>query len=126
MKQHKSTSKDNQLLSEMYGQIGGMTIQSTGNADEAAEQLAQDDGFNNAEEAEQQPDDEFFKTLDDVRMVVDTHNYDELVGGMKVKLGRELTKLEKEHVEEATNPHEELPEDGEHHNQPNSEDEAYM
>jgi len=51
MKQHKSTSKDNQLLSEMYGQIGGMTIQTTGNADEAAEQLAQDDGFNNPEEA---------------------------------------------------------------------------
>ena len=51
MKQHKSTTKDNQLLSEMYGQIGGMTIQSTGNADEAAEQLAQDDGFNSPEEA---------------------------------------------------------------------------
>ena len=53
MKQHKSTSKDNQLLSEMYGQIGGMTIQSTGNAEEAAEQLAQDDGFNSPEEAEE-------------------------------------------------------------------------
>ena len=37
MKQHKSTSKDNQLLSEMYGRIGGMTIQTTGNAEEAAE-----------------------------------------------------------------------------------------
>ena len=51
MKQHKSTSKDNQLLSEMYGQIGGMTIQTTGNAEEAAEQLAQDDGFDSPEEA---------------------------------------------------------------------------
>lgn len=123
MKQHKSTSKDNQLLSEMYGQIGGMTIQSTGNADEAAEQLAQDDGFNSPEEAEQQPDDEFFKTLDDVRMVVDTENYDELIGGMKVKLGRDLTKLEKEHVEEQVQ-NDELPEDGEHHGQPHPEDEA--
>ena len=51
MKQHKSTTKDNQILSEMYGQIGGMTIQTTGNADEAAEQLAHDDGFNSPEEA---------------------------------------------------------------------------
>ena len=51
MKQHKSTSKDNQLLSEMYGRIGGMTIQSTGNADGAADQLAQDDGFGSPEEA---------------------------------------------------------------------------
>ena len=51
MKQHKSTSNDNKLLSEMYGQIGGMTIQSTGTADGAADQLAQDDGFGSPEEA---------------------------------------------------------------------------
>ena len=39
------------LISEMYGQIGGMTIQSTGNAEHAADQLAQDDGYNSPEEA---------------------------------------------------------------------------
>ena len=53
MKQHKSTSNDNKLLSEMYGQVGGMTIQSTGNAEGAADQLAQDDGFGSPEEAEE-------------------------------------------------------------------------
>ncbi len=52
MKQHKSFKKDMDLISEMYGQIGGMTIQSTGNAEHAADQLAQDDGFENAEDAE--------------------------------------------------------------------------
>jgi len=51
MKQHKSFKKDMDLISEMYGQIGGMTIQSTGNADTAADQLAQDDGFGSPEEA---------------------------------------------------------------------------
>ena len=51
MKQHKSFKKDMDLISEMYGQIGGMTIQSTGNAEHAADQLAQDDGYNSPEEA---------------------------------------------------------------------------
>ena len=77
MKQHKSTSKDNQLLSEMYGRIGGMTIQTTGNAEEAAEQLAQDDGFDSAEEAA-----EDHSTIE-VGNVYKGESYHELVIGIK-------------------------------------------
>ena len=44
MKQHRSFKKDMDLISEMYGQIGGMTIQTTGTADEAAEHMRDEDG----------------------------------------------------------------------------------
>ena len=106
MKQHKSTSKDNQLLSEMYGRIGGMTIQTTGNAGEAAEQLAQDDGFNSPEEAAEN------KTGDmsDAELLKKCCEPD---GSLKPEARDALAKLYGH-------------EDGEHHNQPHSEDEAYM
>ena len=106
MKQHKSTSKDNQLLSEMYGRIGGMTIQTTGNAGEAAEQLAQDDGFNSPEEAAEN------KTGDmsDAELLKKCCEPD---GSLKSEARDALAKLYGH-------------EDGEHHNQPHSEDEAYM
>ena len=105
MKQHKSTSKDNQLLSEMYGQIGGMTIQSTGNADEAAEQLSQDDGFGSPEEAAEN------KTgnMSDADLLKKCCEAD---GSLKPAARDALAKLYGH-------------EDGEqHHNQPHSEDEA--
>ena len=106
MKQHKSTSKDNQLLSEMYGRIGGMTIQTTGNAEEAAEQLAQDDGFDSPEEAAEN------KTGDmsDAELLKKCCEPD---GSLKPEARDALAKLYGH-------------EDGEHHNQPHSEDEAYM
>tara|TARA_R100000995_G_scaffold60833_1_gene30947 strand:- start:2246 stop:2566 length:321 start_codon:yes stop_codon:yes gene_type:complete len=106
MKQHKSTSKDNQLLSEMYGRIGGMTIQTTGNAGEAAEQLAQDDGFDSPEEAAEN------KTGDmsDAELLKKCCEPD---GSLKPEARDALAKLYGH-------------EDGEHHNQPHSEDEAYM
>ena len=44
MKQHRSFKKDMNLISEMYGQIGGMTIQTTGTAGEAAEHMRDEDG----------------------------------------------------------------------------------
>mgnify|MGYP003124192969 CR=1 FL=1 len=44
MKQHRSFKKDMDLISEMYGQIGGMTIQTTGTAGEAAEHMRDEDG----------------------------------------------------------------------------------
>ena len=109
MKQHKSTSNDNKLLSEMYGQIGGMTIQSTGNAEGAADQLAQDDGFGSPEEAAEN------KTgnMSDADLLKKCCEAD---GSLKPEARDALAKLygheDAEH------------EDGEHHNQPNSEDEA--
>ena len=52
MKQHNSFKNDLDMLSEAYGSIGHtMSIQSTGNANGAADQLAQDDGFGSPEEA---------------------------------------------------------------------------
>jgi len=99
MKQHKSTSKDNLLLSEMYGQIGGMTIQSTGNAEEAAEQLSQDDGFNSPEEAEEAGFNR--KQLDELEDIVHAI-------------------LDKRDHEDRAAKHE----DGENHGQPHPEDEA--
>jgi len=107
MKQHKSTSKDNQLLSEMYGQIGGMTIQSTGNADEAAEQLAQDDGFNSPEEAAEN------KTGDmsDQDLLKHARTPD---GNLKPEARDALAKLYGK------------AEDGEGHHENKPEDEAYM
>ena len=44
MKQHRSFKKDMNLISEMYGQIGGMSIQTTGTAGEAAEHMRDEDG----------------------------------------------------------------------------------
>ena len=44
MKQHRSFKKDIDLISEMYGQIGGMSIQTTGTAGEAAEHMRDEDG----------------------------------------------------------------------------------
>ena len=112
MKQHKSTSKDNQLLSEMYGRIGGMTIQTTGNAEEAAEQLAQDDGFDSAEEAaEDSSKKEILSNLDQAIAQVD--GIDE-IDGLADALANVIDHYGQKH------------EDGEHHNQPHSEDEAYM
>ena len=112
MKQHKSTSKDNQLLSEMYGRIGGMTIQTTGNAGEAAEQLAQDDGFNSPEEAaEDSSKKEILSNLDQAIAQVD--GIDE-IDGLADALANVIDHYGQKH------------EDGEHHNQPHSEDEAYM
>ena len=51
-------------------------------------------------EDNEQPGDEFFEILDDVRMVVDTNNFEALVAGVAVKVGRKLTDLEKAWVEE--------------------------
>ncbi len=99
MKQHKSTSNDNKLLSDMYGQVGGMTIQSTGNAEGAADQLAQDDGFGSPEEAEEAGFNR--KQLDELEDIVHAI-------------------LDKRDHEDRAAKHE----DGEHHNQPHSEDEA--
>jgi hypothetical protein len=127
MKQHKSTSKDNQLLSEMYGRIGGMTIQTTGNAEEAAEQLAQDDGFDSAEEAAE--DHSTIKPGNIYR----GQSYDEIVvkiegdevftrelaeGGNRYDINQMLNELELiDKIEDE--------EHGEGHDEP-SEDEAYM
>jgi len=44
MKQHRSFKKDMNLISEMYGQIGGMSIQTTGTAGHAAEHMRDEDG----------------------------------------------------------------------------------
>tara|TARA_R100001015_G_C4626778_1_gene185960 strand:+ start:226 stop:633 length:408 start_codon:yes stop_codon:yes gene_type:complete len=44
MKQHRSFKKDMNLISEMYGQIGGMSIQTTGTAGDAAEHMRAEDG----------------------------------------------------------------------------------
>ena len=51
-------------------------------------------------EDNEQPGDEFFEILDDVRMVVDTNDLEALVAGVAVKIGRKLTDLEKAWVEE--------------------------
>ncbi len=52
MKQHNSFKNDLDMLSEAYGSIGHtMSIQSTGNADHAANALAHEDGYNSPEEA---------------------------------------------------------------------------
>jgi len=127
MKQHKSTSKDNQLLSEMYGQIGGMTIQSTGNAEEAAEQLAQDDGFNSPEEAAE--DHSSIKPGN----IYKGQSYDEIVvkiDGDEVhtrELGQATNRYD---IKQMLNELELIGkvEDGEDHSEPAepSEDEAYM
>ena len=109
MKQHRSFKKDMDLISEMYGRIGGMTIQSTGNADGAADQLAQDDGFGSPEEAAEN------KTgnMSDADLLKKCCEAD---GSLKPAARDALAKLygheDAEH------------EDGEHHNQPHSEDEA--
>ena len=106
MKQHKSFKKDMDLISEMYGQIGGMTIQSTGNADTAADQLAQDDGFENAEDAENKTGD-----MSDAELLKKCCEPD---GSLKPEARDALAKLygheDAEHEDES------------HH----SEDEAYM
>ena len=133
MKQHKSTSKDNQLLSEMYGRIGGMTIQTTGNAEEAAEQLAQDDGFDSAEEAAE--DSYYPKDMDTIKPgnIYRGQSYDEIVvkiegdevftrelaeGGNRYDINQMLNELELiDKIEDE--------EHGEGHDEP-SEDEAYM
>ena len=106
MKQHKSFKKDMDLFSEMYGQIGGMTIQSTGNAEHAAERLAQDDGFENAEDAENKTGD-----MSDAELLKKCCEPD---GSLKPEARDALAKLygheDAEHEDES------------HH----SEDEAYM
>jgi len=106
MKQHKSFKKDMDLISEMYGQIGGMTIQSTGNAEHAADQLAQDDGFENAEDAENKTGD-----MSDAELLKKCCEPD---GSLKPEARDALAKLygheDAEHEDES------------HH----SEDEAYM
>ena len=124
MKQHKSTSKDNQLLSEMYGQIGGMTIQSTGTADGAADQLAQDDGFNSPEEAAEDHSSikpgNIYRVRDTDEIVVSIEG-DEVFtrelaeGGNRYDIKQMLD--EAELISKV--------EDGEDHSEP-SEDEAYM
>tara|TARA_R100001591_G_scaffold102825_2_gene109921 strand:- start:142 stop:477 length:336 start_codon:yes stop_codon:yes gene_type:complete len=111
MKQHKSTTKDNQILSEMYGQIGGMTIQTTGNADEAAEQLAQDDGFNNPEEAaEDTSKKEVLNAIDSAMAQVEgLDKFPDLADALQNVLD-----------------HHKHSEDGEGHHENKPEDEAYM
>tara|TARA_R100001163_G_scaffold51648_1_gene39046 strand:+ start:768 stop:1136 length:369 start_codon:yes stop_codon:yes gene_type:complete len=113
MKQHNGFKKDMDLLSEAYGQIGGMTIQTTGNAGQAADQLAQDDGFANAEDAENKTGD-----MSDAELLKKCCEPD---GSLKPAARDALAKLygheDAEH------------EDGEHHGAPtphSPEDEAYM
>ena len=143
MKQHKSTSKDNQLLSEMYGQIGGMTIQSTGNAEGAADQLAQDDGFNSPEEAAEGAADPVKFTLQGVggmhgqSLVGDGESFDSLeevckAAGISIQDcitgdwedisgdGNKEFQVDEDNVIVMHA----AAEDGEHHNQPHPEDEA--
>ncbi len=107
MKQHKSFKKDMDLISEMYGQIGGMTIQSTGNAEHAADQLAQDDGYNSPEEAaEDTSKREIINAIDSaIAQVEGLDNFPDLADALQNVLD-----------------HHKHSEDESHH----SEDEAYM
>jgi hypothetical protein len=66
-----------------------------------------------AEDAEEQPGDDFFEALDDVLMVTGTENAHAVVSGMEVKLGRKLSPLETEHAHNVIQD-DELPEDNEH------------
>lgn len=95
------------LISEMYGQIGGMTIQSTGNAEHAADQLAQDDGYNSPEEAaEDTSKREIIDAIDSaIAQVEGLDNFPDLADALQNVLD-----------------HHKHSEDESHH----SEDEAYM
>ena len=105
MKQHNGFKKDMDLLSEAYGQIGGMTIQTTGNAVQAADQLAQDDGFENAEDAENKTGD-----MSDTDLLKHATTPD---GNLKPEARDALSKLYDKHSDEE-----------DHGDKP--EDEAYM
>ena len=114
MKQHKSFKKDMDLISEMYGQIGGMTIQSTGNAEHAADQLAQDDGYNSPEEAaEDTSKREILNAIDSaIAQVEGLDKFPDLADALQNVLDHHKHSEDESHHSE----------DESHH----SEDEAYM
>lgn len=109
MKQHNSFKNDMDLISEAaMGVLGGAHMMHNV-AGDAADSLAQDDGFENAEDAENQTGD-----MSDAELLKKCCEPD---GSLKPEARDALSKLYGKH------------EDGEHHGAPSPvspEDEAYM
>ena len=95
---HPSGSDDGEC--DECGGLGCDVCNGTGEQDEE-----------HSEDGEEQPSDEFFDMLDDVLMIIGSGDYDAVITGMKVKLGKkELSPLETEHVHNVIQD-DELPDD---------------
>tara|TARA_R100001509_G_scaffold162555_1_gene134452 strand:+ start:168 stop:524 length:357 start_codon:yes stop_codon:yes gene_type:complete len=118
MAQHNSFKNDIDLISEAYGSmLGGAHMGGFGLANQAADQLAQDDGFENAEDAENKTGD-----MSDADLLKHARTSD---GNLKPEARDALSKLYGKHSDEEG--HGDKPEDGEgHHGGDKPEDEAYM